>query len=79
MDCYYVAKEHLISLDNCAFSCLPRSAKAFPLEHLTHWGVEMARKVGVPPQRVFNAPSSTADALSQERKAGGRPAELRRE
>jgi DNA polymerase (family 10) len=61
------AKRH--SDFGCMLSINPDALSIGELDHM-HWGVEMARKGGVPPDRVLNAMS--LPQLMRHRSAGGK-------
>jgi DNA polymerase (family 10) len=67
---------HQAALDfGCMMSINPDAHSIRELDHM-HWGVEMARKGGVPPDRVLNAMSLAGILryLKQKRRAVARTA-----
>ena len=68
---------HQKALDyGCIFSINPDAHSIRELDHM-HWGVEMARKGGVPPDRVLNAmPLAKAPASSSAQAANRAPCGL---
>jgi DNA polymerase (family 10) len=67
---------HQNALDyGCIFSVNPDAHSIRELDHM-HWGVEMARKGGVPPGRVLNAMKlpQLLRHLQRKRRVGARAA-----